>query len=69
MILEDYTKTTGWIFYHYRVVVDTHCQQTFMSKQHVKVHFASDNIFKSAKLEPILCLMHFNCAEVVLKSN
>ncbi len=25
--------------------------------------------FQFAKLELILCLMHFNCAEVVLKSN
>ncbi len=25
-------KNTGWIFYHYRVVVYTHCQHTFMFK-------------------------------------
>ncbi len=27
-------------FYHYRVVVYTHCQHTFMLKKHVKVNFA-----------------------------
>ncbi len=27
-------------FYHYRVVVYTHCQHTFMFKRHIKVHFA-----------------------------
>ncbi len=33
-------------FYHYRVVVCTHCQDTFQFKQHVKVNFASDDPFK-----------------------
>ncbi len=34
-------------FYHYRVVVYTHCQHTFMFKHHVKVNFASDNPFNA----------------------
>ncbi len=33
-----------WVdFYHYKVVVYTHGQQTFMFKQHVKVNFATDD--------------------------
>ncbi len=32
--------------YHYRVVVYTHSQHTFIFKQHVKVNFASDDPFK-----------------------
>ncbi len=36
-----------WVdFYHYKVDVCTHCQHTFMFKQHVKVNFASDDSFK-----------------------
>ncbi len=33
--------------YHYRVVVYTHFQHTFMFKQHVKMNFASDDPFNS----------------------
>ncbi len=34
-------KNEEWVdFYHCRVVVFTHCQHTFMSKNHVKVDFA-----------------------------
>ncbi len=36
-----------WVdFYHYKVVVYTHSQQTFMFKQLVKVNFATDDTFK-----------------------
>ncbi len=45
MILVD-KKKHRVDFYHYRVVVYTHCQHTFMFKQHVKVHFTSDDPFK-----------------------
>ncbi len=42
-----------WVdFYHYRVVVYTHCQHTFQFKHHVKVNFASDDPFK------FWCLYH-----------
>ncbi len=35
-------KKKQWVdFYHYRVDVYTHCQHTFMFKQHVKVNFTS----------------------------
>ncbi len=39
-------KNTGFIFYHYRVVVYTHCQHTFQFKQLVKVHVALYDPFK-----------------------
>ncbi len=45
MIYGDFIKALGG-FYHYRVVVYTHCQHTFMFKQLVKVKFASDDCFK-----------------------
>ncbi len=38
-----------WVdLYHYRVVVYTHCQHTFQSKQLVKVHVASGDPFKES---------------------
>ncbi len=41
-------KKSHWVdFYHYRVVVYTHCQHTFMFKQHAKVSFASDDPFNT----------------------
>ncbi len=39
-----------WDFYHYRVVLYTHCQHTFQFKQHIKVNFASDDSFKYLSL-------------------
>ncbi len=45
MIYGDFINTLGG-FYHYRVVVYTHCQHAFMFKQLVKVKFASDDCFK-----------------------
>ncbi len=46
IILVD--KKKHWVdFYHYRVVVYAHCQHTFMFKQHVKMHFASNGPFNS----------------------
>ncbi len=45
MIYGDFIKALGG-FYHYRVVVYTHCQHAFMFKQLVKVKFASDDCFK-----------------------
>ncbi len=41
-------KKKHWVeFYHYRVVVYTHCKDTFQFKQHVKVNFASDDPFNT----------------------
>ncbi len=40
-------KIKHWVdFYHYRVVVYTHCQHTFQFKQHVKVHVAVYDPYK-----------------------
>ncbi len=39
-------------FYHYMVVVYTHCQHTFQFKQLVKVHVALYDIFKYCKAAP-----------------
>ncbi len=36
--------------YHYRVVVCTHCQHTFLFRHHVKMNFASDVPFKKCAL-------------------
>ncbi len=45
--LKKKKKKKHWVdFYHYRVVVYTHCQHTFQFKQHVKVHFESEILFK-----------------------
>jgi len=30
-------------FFHFVVVVSTHCKDTFMCKHHIKVNFASDD--------------------------
>jgi len=35
-----FTPDTVLVFYHSRVVLLTHCQDTFMFKHHVKVNFA-----------------------------
>ncbi len=43
-------KTKNWVdFYHYIVVVYTHCQHTFMFKQLVKVHVALYDPFNIGK--------------------
>ncbi len=43
-------KKKHWVdFYHYRVVVYTHCQDTFQFKHHVKVHFESNVPFKKSQ--------------------
>ncbi len=38
-------------FYHYKVVVDTHCQDTFQFKQHVKVNFASNDTLQTLQTQ------------------
>ncbi len=39
----DQDKKKHWVaFYHYRVVVYTHCQNTFVFKHCVKINLASD---------------------------
>ncbi len=46
MILVDKKKKKYWVdFYHYRVVMYA-LPKTFMFKQHVKMHLASDDPFK-----------------------
>ncbi len=44
---KDFSRKKHWVdFYHYRVVVYTHCQHTFQLKQLVKVHVALYDPFK-----------------------
>ncbi len=79
-ILFIWIKKKHWVdFYHYKVVVYTHCQHTFQFKQHVKVNFASDDPFKvvarlkrqgSKQKNPsdhVMAKKHQRAAEVVIK--
>ncbi len=49
-ILVDKKKKHWLDFYHYRVVVYTHCQHTFQFKQLVKVHVALHDSMSGAKI-------------------
>ncbi len=54
-----FKKKKHWVdFYHYRVVVYTHCQHTFQFKQRVKVHVASYDPFNTTALH---YLHKFHC--------
>ncbi len=55
MIHSDGKKNTLLNFYHYRVVVYTHWQDTFQFKLHVKVNLASDDPFIKWFHDPFLC--------------
>ncbi len=55
-------KKNNTVFYHYKVVVYTHCQHTFQFKQLVKVHVASDepcNSLCDLALDLIIFLFFF----------
>ncbi len=58
LFLRIHLKKKHWVdFYHYRPDVYTHCQHTFMFKQHVKVNLASDDPFNTHNTPPLFNLL------------
>jgi len=49
-VREMYWRVIGLDFFHCMVVVSTHCNDTFICKDHIKVNFASDGPFKQENI-------------------